>query len=50
MDGGLGYMAGRREKDAELDQKVYRTAVDAARCNFSPEFMNRIDKVIVSAT
>jgi ATP-dependent Clp protease ATP-binding subunit ClpB len=31
----------------ELDQKIYRTAVEASRRKFSPEFMNRIDKVIV---
>jgi ATP-dependent Clp protease ATP-binding subunit ClpB len=31
----------------ELDQKIYRTAVEAARRKFSPEFMNRIDKTVV---
>src|SRR6185503_11156523 len=31
----------------ELDQKIYRTATEAARRKFSPEFMNRIDKVVV---
>jgi ATP-dependent Clp protease ATP-binding subunit ClpA len=31
----------------ELDQKIYRTAVEAARRKFSPEFMNRIDKIVV---
>ena len=30
-----------------LDQKIDRTAVEAARRKFSPEFMNRIDKVVV---
>jgi hypothetical protein len=30
-----------------LDQKVERTAVEAARRKFSPEFMNRLDKVVV---
>jgi ATP-dependent Clp protease ATP-binding subunit ClpA len=29
-----------------LDQKVERTAVEAARRKFSPEFMNRLDKVV----
>jgi ATP-dependent Clp protease ATP-binding subunit ClpA len=29
--------------DNEVDQKIYRTAVEAARRKFSPEFMNRID-------
>jgi ATP-dependent Clp protease ATP-binding subunit ClpA len=32
---------------ADMDQKIYRTALEAARHNFSPEFMNRIDKVVV---
>jgi ATP-dependent Clp protease ATP-binding subunit ClpA len=31
----------------ELDHKIYRTALDAARRKFSPEFMNRIDKTVV---
>jgi ATP-dependent Clp protease ATP-binding subunit ClpB len=50
MNGGLGYMGGPREEDAELDQKIYRTTVDAARRKFSPEFMNRTDKTIVFRT
>ncbi len=31
----------------DLDQKIYRTALEAAKRRFSPEFMNRIDKVVV---
>jgi ATP-dependent Clp protease ATP-binding subunit ClpB len=50
MSGGLGYNAGPRQDDEELDQKIYRTATEAARRKFSPEFMNRIDKVIVFRT
>src|SRR5207302_3219212 len=50
MSGGLGFAAGPRENDDELDQKIYRTAMEAARKKFSPEFMNRIDKVIVFRT
>ncbi len=47
MSGGMGF-AGRRSEDGEdLDYKIYRAAADAARRKFSPEFMNRIDKVIV---
>jgi ATP-dependent Clp protease ATP-binding subunit ClpB len=30
-----------------LNEKVERTAVEAARRKFSPEFMNRLDKVVV---
>ncbi len=47
MSGGLGFSAGRREDDEELDQKIYRTAMEAARRRFSPEFMNRLDKAVV---
>ena len=31
----------------DIDQKIYRTASEAAKRRFSPEFMNRIDKVVV---
>ena len=31
----------------ELNQKISRTGVEAARRKFTPEFMNRIDKVVV---
>ena len=47
MSGGLGFAAGRVDEDEELDQKIYRAATEAARRKFSPEFMNRIDKVVV---
>jgi len=47
MRGGMGFSAESRTDDEELDHKIYRVAVEAARRKFSPEFMNRIDKVIV---
>jgi len=47
VSGGLGYAPGPRHNDEKLDQRIYRTATDAARRKLSPEFMNRIDKVIV---
>jgi ATP-dependent Clp protease ATP-binding subunit ClpB len=50
ITGGLGFApakAARNPNDTEVDQKIYRTAVEAARRKFSPEFMNRIDKVVV---
>ncbi|MGH9401449.1 MAG: AAA family ATPase [Terriglobia bacterium] len=50
MTQGLGFSPGAEEDSAELDQKIYRTASDAARRKFSPEFMNRIDRVIVFRT
>jgi len=50
MTGGLGYTSTPPNNDEKLDQKIYRTMVDAARREFSPEFMNRMDKVIVFRT
>jgi RNA polymerase sigma factor (sigma-70 family) len=47
VGGGPGYALGPRHNHEKLDQKIYKTATDAARRKFSPEFMNRIDKVIV---
>jgi ATP-dependent Clp protease ATP-binding subunit ClpA len=50
ISGGMGFMptqGGKNPNDSEVDQKIYRTAVEAARRKFSPEFMNRIDKVVV---
>ena len=40
----------RLQVDAAFDDKINRTAVDAARRKFSPEFMNRIDKSVVFKT
>src|SRR5207302_9763119 len=52
MTGGLGFGNTERANhmDAALDDKITRTAQDAARRKFSPEFMNRIDKVVVFKT
>src|SRR2546421_8159456 len=49
ISGGIGFAPGKGVKspDNEVDQKIYRTAVEAARRKFSVEFMNRIDKVVV---
>ena len=49
ITGSIGFAPARSGSLAsdELDQKIYRTASEAARRKFSPEFMNRIDKVIV---
>src|SRR5712675_2137461 len=50
ISGGIGFAPGKGTKnpnDSDVDQKIYRTAVEAARRKFSPEFMNRIDKVVV---
>jgi ATP-dependent Clp protease ATP-binding subunit ClpA len=50
ISGGIGFAPAQGAKnpnDTDVDQKIYRTAVEAARRKFSPEFMNRIDKVVV---
>jgi ATP-dependent Clp protease ATP-binding subunit ClpB len=50
VDGGLGFSKKATQVDAAFDDKISRTAVDAARRKFSPEFMNRIDKSVVFRT
>lgn len=50
ISGGIGFAptkAGKPQEDSEIDTKIYRTALEAAKRKFSPEFMNRIDKVVV---
>jgi ATP-dependent Clp protease ATP-binding subunit ClpB len=47
MGGGYGFIKSHDKPVANLDQKVERTAVEAARRKFSPEFMNRLDKIVV---
>src|SRR5690348_11310402 len=47
MQGGMGFIQPKDKPADGLDQKVERTAVEAARRKFSPEFMNRLDKVVV---
>jgi len=47
--GSLGFAPPASEllEDEEVDRRIYRAAMHAARLKFSPEFMNRIDKVVV---
>ena len=47
MQGGMGFVQPKDKPAAAMDEKVERTAVEAARRKFSPEFMNRLDKVVV---
>ena len=47
MAGGMGFVQPVDKPSDGLDVKVTRTAVEAARRKFSPEFMNRLDKVVV---
>ena len=50
ITGGLGFGQKPTQVDAKLDDKITRTATEAARRKFSPEFMNRIDKAVVFKT
>ena len=47
MHGGMGFIKPDDKLISNLNEKVERTAVEAARRKFSPEFMNRLDKVVV---
>ena len=48
MTGGMGFAPEvRPEAKPKLDEKVEKTASEAAKRKFAPEFMNRIDKVVV---
>src|SRR6202007_1363819 len=49
-EGGFGFAPKPSAVDKNLDTKIERTATDAARRKFTPEFMNRIDKVVVFKT
>jgi len=54
MRPNLGFAAGESERlwssgvaDDELNTKIARAGIEAARRKFTPEFMNRIDKTVV---
>jgi ATP-dependent Clp protease ATP-binding subunit ClpB len=47
FSGGYGFVEAEDKPDSDINQKLERTAVEAARRKFSPEFMNRIDKMVV---
>jgi ATP-dependent Clp protease ATP-binding subunit ClpA len=47
INGMMGFARPQVQLDNRIDEKINRTAVEAARRKFSPEFMNRIDKVVV---
>jgi ATP-dependent Clp protease ATP-binding subunit ClpA len=52
LEGRIGFSAPqaltqRAQSEIAMDEKIQRTAVQAASRNFSPEFMNRLDKVVV---
>jgi ATP-dependent Clp protease ATP-binding subunit ClpB len=47
MTGGMGFVQPSDKTEDKLDMKVEKTAQGAAKKKFSPEFMNRLDKVVV---
>ena len=52
QNGSIGFTAGQLANSLDdgqnkMDKKIHGAAVQAARRTFSPEFMNRIDKVVV---
>jgi ATP-dependent Clp protease ATP-binding subunit ClpA len=47
MTGGMGFAQPSDRREDNLDEKVQRTATESARRKFSPEFVNRIDKMVV---
>lgn len=53
LQGGIGFTSGLKKDEAtlaDIDRKMYHTALEVAKRKFSPEFMNRIDKVVVFRT
>ena len=47
INGAMGFHQPPAFIDAGIDDKITRTAQEAARRKFSPEFMNRLDKIVV---
>src|SRR5436853_222392 len=48
ISGSLGFAPARVKSEVPgLDKNIQRTAVEAAKRRFSPEFMNRLDKTVV---
>jgi len=48
MTGGMGFAPSvPADSPSRLDEKVKKTAAEAAKRKFAPEFLNRIDKVVV---
>jgi ATP-dependent Clp protease ATP-binding subunit ClpA len=47
MSGSMGFVQPADKPADKLNVKVERTATEAAKRKFSPEFMNRLDKIVV---
>jgi ATP-dependent Clp protease ATP-binding subunit ClpB len=47
VQGGMGFVQPNEKQTTGSHERVERAAVEAARRKFSPEFLNRLDKVVV---
>jgi ATP-dependent Clp protease ATP-binding subunit ClpB len=47
ITGGMGFVPPSEEQANHQDERMERTAKDAVRRKFSPEFVNRLDKLVV---
>lgn len=47
MTGSMGFVRPSKEQANRLHERMERAAIDAARRKFSPEFVNRLDKLVV---
>ncbi len=48
LTGGIGFNGpGANSADPKIDHQIYSTVLESARRKFSPEFMNRIDSIVV---
>ncbi len=47
MSGGIGFAGPLPDEQPRVEHKAERAATEAAKRNFAPEFMNRIDKAVV---
>jgi ATP-dependent Clp protease ATP-binding subunit ClpA len=51
VSGGIGFApVPGAQGTQDMDRRIHRVAVDTAKRKFSPEFMNRLDKVVVFRT
>ncbi|PSH03934.1 MAG: ATP-dependent Clp protease ATP-binding subunit [Acidobacteria bacterium] len=50
LNGTMGFARPNGKIDSKIDKKMSNAAIEAARRKFSPEFMNRLDKIVVFKT
>ena len=46
-EGGLGFLGSTQENNQEFQDRLIKIGMAAARRKFAPEFINRIDKIVV---